>query len=434
MNFLILPNQLFDIQYLDKSFKYVIWECPHFFKDYNYNKKKLLLHRASMKYYYDYLKSKGFNVTYKNFYDHLNQNEEYTLFYPINKLEILGLPKHTIIYNKPSPNLLLKQELLHDYRKKTKHFFFNAFYMWSKKQLNIIPNTKSQDKANRQKLSLKNLIHQPYDDINNSSSKKYIDEAKTYINKYFKNNYGNTDNFIYPIIHQDAHKWLEHFINHKFKLFGNYQDFIHTSDPHLYHSLLSALINIGFLNPSEIIEKITKIKSKIPINSYEGFIRQLFWREYQHFCYIYANFSSNYFGNNKKLTKDWYDAKTGILPLDDAIKEAFTTGYLHHIKRLMVIGNYMNLSEISPKEGFRWFMEFSCDSYEWVMYQNVYDMVFFVTGGKTMRRPYLSSSNYILNMSNYSKAEWCTIWDSKYRGFIAKNKTKLWKFRYYVRI
>ena len=32
-------------------------------------------------------------------------------------------------------------------------------------------------------------------------------------------------------------------------------------------------------------------------------------------------------------------------------------------------------------------MEFSCDSYEWVMYQNVLDMVFFVTGGKTMRKP-----------------------------------------------
>ena len=87
----------------------------------------------------------------------------------------------------------------------------------------------------------------------------------------------------------------------------------------------------------------------------------------------------NYFGNTKKLTKAWYTGKTGSAPVDDAIVNGFNTGYLHHILRLMVVGNYMNLSGIAPKEGFKWFMEFSCDSYEWVMYQNVMDMVFFVS-------------------------------------------------------
>ena len=99
----------------------------------------------------------------------------------------------------------------------------------------------------------------------------------------------------------------------------------------------------------------------------------------------------------------------------------------------MVVGNYMNLTGISPKEGFRWFMEFSCDSYEWVMYQNVLDMVFFVSGGATMRKPYASSSNYILKMSDYKKGEWCDIWDENYQEFIKKNRPKLLKFRYYFR-
>ena len=96
----------------------------------------------------------------------------------------------------------------------------------------------------------------------------------------------------------------------------------------------------------------------------------------------------------------------------------------------MVVGNYMNLTGISPKEGFRWFMEFSCDSYEWVMYQNVLDMVFFVTGGKTMRKPYASSSNYVINMSTYKKGDWSKKWDEKYVDFQKKNLEKLWKFRY----
>ena len=54
--FVILPHQLFDKKYLDKKYEYILWEHPHYFKKYNYNKKKLLLHHGSMKYYFDYLK------------------------------------------------------------------------------------------------------------------------------------------------------------------------------------------------------------------------------------------------------------------------------------------------------------------------------------------------------------------------------------------
>jgi deoxyribodipyrimidine photolyase-related protein len=270
----------------------------------------------------------------------------------------------------------------------------------------------------------------------NKSDKKYIIESIKYIDKHFPNNYGssNIDDFVYPISHKVAKKWLLYFIKNKLKYFGNYQDYIYKEDSFLFHSTLSSSINIGLINPQEICDIIKKYKKKIPINSYEGYIRQLFWREYQWFCYLYYDFNkTNYFGNNKKLSKDWYNGTTGIKPVDDAIITGFNTGYLHHILRLMVIGNYMNLSGISPKEGFKWFMEFSCDSYEWVMYQNVMDMVFFVSGGVTTRRPYISSSNYILNMSNYKKDEWCIKWDKKYHRFLKNKKSKLLKFRYYFR-
>jgi len=99
---------------------------------------------------------------------------------------------------------------------------------------------------------------------------------------------------------------------------------------------------------------------------------------------------------------------------------------------LMIIGNFMNLSQIKPKEGLKWFMEFSCDSYEWVMYQNVLDMVFCVSGGKTMRKPYLSSGSYIMKMSNYKKGEWSEKWHDLYKKFMIKHKKKLLKdFKYY---
>jgi len=99
--FLILPNQLFDIRYFDKKFKYILWECPHFFTDYNYNKKKLMLHRASMRYQYDLMKSQGYSITYLEFNKKLptsKSQRQYILYYPINKIDTLRLPKNTIVY------------------------------------------------------------------------------------------------------------------------------------------------------------------------------------------------------------------------------------------------------------------------------------------------------------------------------------------------
>ena len=62
MSLVILPHQLYDKKYIDKSYKIVLYEHPHYFKKYNYNKKRLMLHFASMEYYKDYLKENGYKV------------------------------------------------------------------------------------------------------------------------------------------------------------------------------------------------------------------------------------------------------------------------------------------------------------------------------------------------------------------------------------
>lgn len=424
--FLVLPHQLFEKQYLDKNNDYIIWEHPHYFKKYNYNKKRIMLHRGSMRYYYDYLKSNDFKVKYVPFDKKMNV-KEYSLFDPVDNIKLPG--KHNII---ETPNFLLGRESYKKYREKTDKFFFNAFYMWGKREIDVIPAVKSQDKYNRKSLPENLKIPKI---PSNKQDDKYIRIGAWYVNKNFPNNYGSTDGFLFPLTHKTAKKWLNHFIKYKFKKFGDYQDAIVEDEDFLFHSVLSTSINIGLLNPSYIVEKIMKYKRKIPMNSFEGYVRQLFWREYQRYCYIYYNFKNkNYFGNRKKLTKEWYDGTLGIDPVDDCIKKAFDNGYLHHIERLMVVGNFMNLSGIHPMEGFKWFMEFSCDSYEWVMHQNVLEMVFFVSGGDTMRRPYVSSCNYILKMSDYKKGEWCDVWKEKYKDFLKKHKRKLWKFRYYFRL
>tara|TARA_Y100000814_G_C12084437_1_gene317808 strand:- start:207 stop:590 length:384 start_codon:yes stop_codon:yes gene_type:complete len=91
----------------------------------------------------------------------------------------------------------------------------------------------------------------------------------------------------------------------------------------------------------------------------------------------------------------------------------------------MVLGNIMLLLEINPNYINKWFMELFIDSYEWVMIPNIYGMSQFSDGGLMSTKPYISSSNYILKMSNYKKEDWCEIWDSLFWQFISKHQEKL---------
>jgi deoxyribodipyrimidine photolyase-related protein len=88
----------------------------------------------------------------------------------------------------------------------------------------------------------------------------------------------------------------------------------------------------------------------------------------------------------------------------------------------MILGNFFLLCEFDPDDVYRWFMELFIDSYDWVMVPNVYGMTQFADGGLMSTKPYISGSNYILKMSNYSKADWSEIWDALFWNFIDKHR------------
>lgn len=69
-----------------------------------------------------------------------------------------------------------------------------------------------------------------------------------------------------------------------------------------------------------------------------------------------------------------------------------------------------------------WFMELFIDAYDWVMVPNVYGMSQYAAGGLMSTKPYISSSNYILKMSDHKKGQWCEIWDALYWCFIEKHR------------
>jgi deoxyribodipyrimidine photolyase-related protein len=436
--FIIFPIHLYsDIKNLYNKNVYLI-EDHRYFTDFKYHKLKLAYHRATMKSYYDYLLSEKINVKYIDFidveksYKELNKFKKKIYTYDLaDKVLEKRLKKivPNIIINK-NLNFLVDEELIKKNLKKFyngKKYNHQNFYKWQRIRLNILIENNNQpvggrwsyDSDNRKKLP-KNVI---IPNIMKLDSNNYIEEAKKYVNKHFSNNYGSLDYFIYPINHDDSKRWLSNFLKNKFENFGIYEDAESERDPFLFHSVLSPMMNIGLLTDTEVLEMTMKYQNKVPISSFEGFIRQIIgWRNYVYTLYLLEGekmSQSNFLNSTNKLNKEiMWNGSTNILPIDNIIKKIVNYSYAHHIERLMYLGNYMLICMIDPKDVYEIFMEWTIDAYEWVMVPNVYGMTQFADGGLMMTRPYFSSSNYILKMSDYKKDSWCVIYDALYYNFI----------------
>ena len=229
-------------------------------------------------------------------------------------------------------------------------------------------------------------------------------------------------------LRNDAENHLEVFLSERISQFGTYEDAMVENTNFLFHSCISPLLNLGLLTPQYVIKRTTDISNKlsIPLNSLEGFLRQVIgWREFIRGIYqakSEVQEAKNFWNHNKSLSKSWYEGTTGIEPLDDCIKTTLSDGYIHHIPRLMILSNLMNLCEVHPKSIYQWFMEMYIDSSEWVMVPNVYGMSQFADGGIMSTKPYISGSSYIIKMSDYKKGDWSKIWDALFWNFINNHK------------
>ena len=329
-----------------------------------------------------------------------------------------------------TPMFLDSRESFKDFVGDKKFLLQANYYKKARKEMDIlIENEKpvggkwSFDDENRKKLPKGYLIPK----LPVIKERDDSDEISNFINTEFNDHPGNINN-IFPYTTEQALDWLDTFFEERFKDFGPYEDAIFMGEHFQLHSALSSSMNLGIITPQQIIIKAKDYAeaNDIPLNSLEGFVRQIIgWREF--IRGIYQNFSekminSNYWNHNRKLSEAWYTGDTGIEPLDDAIKGALEFGYTHHINRLMVLASIMNMSRIHPSEIYKWFMEMFVDSSEWVMVPNVFGMGTFADGGIFATKPYISGSSYILRMSNFKKGDWCEIVDGLYWKFIEDNK------------
>ncbi len=449
---LIFPHQLFEHHpALKNAEACVLIEDPLFFRQYRFHAQKLLLHRASMQHYAGHLRLQGFRVftiASSEFLRHEDAgkilrsfgitraqftqlNDDWLEQRWRSSLENYSIPTTEL----PDPHFLTPNVVFDEMADRRK-WFFTDFYMAQRKRLNLLLESGNRptggkwsfDVDNRSRLP-KNIalpeVHWP-DSKQFPQDSSLTAENSVYVMGQFPERQGSLQPFRYPVTHEQARHCLQDFLDHRFADFGVYEDAISSRDAVLFHSMLTPALNTGLLSPKEVVDAALERSGDVPMNSLEGFIRQIIgWREYMRGVYYRFGRSqrcSNFWDHQARLPASFYDGSTGIEPVDTVIRRVLSTGYCHHIERLMILGNLMLLCEIHPDDVYQWFMELFIDAYDWVMVPNVYGMSQFADGGRITTKPYISGSSYVLRMSNFRRGDWCPIWDALYWRFIDRHR------------
>lgn len=449
---LVFPHQLFEEHpALVPGNAVVLVEEHLYFNQYPFHKQKIVLHRATMRMYKQRLERLGYSVEYIEAINPLNDIRQL-----LKHLADIGTK--TIRYCKTaddwlesrlhkaagacgiqliafeSPNFICTEDYLNGYFGTKKRYYLTAFYTDQRLRLNLmVKDGKPEggkwtyDTENRLKMPAGQYVPR----LPELKQNDFVAEAITYTEQHFAKNYGRAQPFNYPVTYAESRTWLDAFFADRFAYYGVYQDAIVPDERYLFHAVITPMLNIGLLSPTEVVEKAIEAGKvyNVPLNSVEGFVRQVLgWREYIRAVYMREGRKErtrNYWNHERTIPAAFYDGTTGIKPVDDSIKKLLKTGYNHHIERLMILGNFMCLCGFHPDAIYQWFMELYIDAYDWVMVPNVYGMSQYADGGLMSTKPYISSSNYILKMSHYKapgNERWMRIWDALYWRFIYNNK------------
>jgi len=232
-------------------------------------------------------------------------------------------------------------------------------------------------------------------------------EVIALVARAFPRHPGSLKHFSLPVTAAQAEAALRDFVDHRLADFGDYQDAMWTGQPFLYHSLLSAALNLKLIHPQRVISAVEEAykRGKAPLAAAEGFIRQILgWREYVRG--IYWTFMPEYAGKNalhakEKLPDVYWTGSTDMECLRQVVGQTLEFGYAHHIQRLMVTGLYSLLYGVDPAEIHKWYLAIYWDAVEWVEMPNVIGMSQFADGGIMASKPYAATGKYISRMSNY---------------------------------
>ncbi|WP_233517474.1 cryptochrome/photolyase family protein [Geodermatophilus marinus] len=219
----------------------------------------------------------------------------------------------------------------------------------------------------------------------------------------------------FPVTRAEALHRLQDFLDNRLGAFGPHEDAMLAGDRWLAHSLLSPVLNLGLLDPLEVVraaeERYRRSLAEgdpLPLNSVEGFVRQVMgWRDYVWHMYWYLGRGyrhANALAAHEPVPgwlADLDDGAVDAACLSGVLADVRRDGWVHHIPRLMVLGNYALQRGVDPLAMSDWFHRSFLDGYDWVMVANVVGMSQHADGGVLATKPYAAGGAYIDRMSDY---------------------------------
>ncbi|MGD8983916.1 MAG: cryptochrome/photolyase family protein, partial [Desulfobacteraceae bacterium] len=269
-------------------------------------------------------------------------------------------------------------------------------------------------------------------------------EVGELIKRKFDHHPGRLDLDSLPATRADAEKLWAWSKRECLPTFGPFEDAMSLRSKGLFHTRISALMNIHRLLPSRILSDA--LSMDLPLGSREGFIRQVLgWREFVKHVHLatdgFRNLPANpppiypspgdggydlwagkpwkskgapknldggaapsALGGETPLPPAYWGEKSGLACLDHVVSTVWEDGYSHHISRLMILSNLAALLDVLPRELTDWFWVAYADAYDWVVEPNVLGMGTFALGEMMITKPYVSGAAYIHRMSDYCAA------------------------------
>ena len=399
-------------------------ESLQFARERPYHRQKLVLVWSAMRHFSETLKHAGWPVTYEIADDIEPALQRWVQHHGLDELKImdpvdrpfmtwlqgLDLPcRLTIVENN---HFLWSDADFKDWAKSRKSLLMESFYREGRKRFDVLMEGKAPvggqwnyDKENRKP---------PKGKLDPPSPRWFEPDETTQavierVEQIDAPTFGEATPFRWAVTREQVLQVLDHFIDFRLATFGPYQDAIVTGEETLWHALLSPYLNLGLLQPLEVIERVEQVfhDQDLPLNSVEGFIRQVMgWREYMRGLYAYFDENypqENWFDHQQPLADFFWSAEVDMNCLHQVIDQVRRTGYAHHIQRLMILSNFALIAGYNPQEVEDWFHAVFIDAYDWVMQTNVLGMGLFADGGRLASKPYASSANYVNKMSDYCK-------------------------------
>ena len=391
----------------------------------SYHRQKLVLVWSAMRHFAEELRQVGWSVSYEIAEDFETPLVNWIKAQEITELQVmqpsdrpftqliqsLDLPcKLTLL---PNNHFLWTADAFSQWAKGRKNLLLEYFYREGRQQFGVLMEGKHPiggqwnfDKDNRKP---------PKGKLNTPAPLWFEPDAMTqeaiaWVKAGDFSDYGQIEPFRWGVTRSQALQVLDDFIQHRLPHFGPYQDAMVTGEETLWHSLLSPYLNLGLLQPMEVIRAAEQAyhDQGLALNGVEGFIRQVLgWREYMHglYHYVEADYAQhNWFDHRQPLPAFFWDAaQTEMNCLHQVLRQVEQTSYAHHIQRLMVLSNFALIAGLSPQAVENWFHAAFIDAYDWVMQTNVIGMGLFADGGIVGSKPYAASANYINKMSDYCK-------------------------------